>query len=321
MAATKKVLEFTQSHRDLILSTGFAILRPVEGEVHPAYLRHWLSSEIFQVTKDRLCTGATQKAITNEKMSLLTIPLPQRFNDQVRIAEILDKADALRAKRRAVLAKLDSLIQSIFFDMFYADSSEMKRWPVCELQKVVKEGTIVTYGIVQAGDEFPGGIAYIRTGDIVNGEIVREGLRHTDPAIAAKFERSRVQAGDIVMSIRATVGTTALVPDELDGANLTQGTARISPGDRTENLYLLNFLRSPLAQHWISMQIKGATFREITLARLRELPVILPPKPLQKEFVRRLQIVNRLRAWQESSAAGCESLFASLQQRAFRGEL
>src|ERR1039457_2453572 len=86
------------------------------------------------------------------------------------------------------------------------------------------------------------------------------------------------------MSIRATVGTTALIDKNLSGANLTQGTARISPGKRVTPLYLLSYLRSAEAQYWIQCRVKGATFREITLAALRQLPVLLPPLGLQQRF-------------------------------------
>jgi type I restriction enzyme, S subunit len=150
---------------------------------------------------------------------------------------------------------------------------------------------------------------------------VRDGLRHTDPEVAGKFRRSRVEAGDIVMSIRATVGTTALVPQELAGANLTQGTARIAPGKYVDRWYLLSFLRSSGTQHWISLQIKGATFREITLGRLRELPVALPPLTLQQDFARHVAAVDKLKEAHRASLAELDALFASLQHRAFRGEL
>ena len=163
--------------------------------------------------------------------------------------------------------------------------------------------------------------ARLKEGDIVHGEIVRDSLRHTDPAIAAKFRRSRVEAGEIVMSIRATVGTTALVPPELDGANLTQGTGRIAPGDGVDRFYLLSFLRASGTQHWISLQVKGATFREITLSRLRELPVTLPPLPLQREFACRVRAVEKLRTAHRASLAELEALFATLQHGAFRGAL
>lgn len=265
-------------------------------------------------------TGTTRGKLTQAGAAEIVVPVPP-LPEQRRIAEILDRVDALRAKRRAALAQLDTLIQPIFLDMFGDPATNPKKWQVRQLQEVVEEGTIVTYGIVQAGDEFPGGVPYIRTGDIVDGEIATKGLRHTDPQIAARFDRSRVSAGDIVMSIRATVGTTALVPNEFDGANLTQGTARIAPGQWTDRLYLLSYLRASGTQHWISQQIKGATFREITLARLRELPVALPPLGLQHEFAHCCEATGRLRIAKCASLAELDALFASLQHRAFRGGL
>ena len=74
-------------------------------------------------------------------------------------------------------------------------------------------------------------------------------------------------------------------------------------------------------QQWISQQVKGATFREITLTRLRELPVLLPPLPLQQEFARRVESIDRLKATQRESLAQLDTLFASLQHHAFQGEL
>jgi type I restriction enzyme S subunit len=105
------------------------------------------------------------------------------------------------------------------------------------------------------------------------------------------------------------------------GANLTQGTARIAPGEALDGLYLLNYLRAPEAQRWISSQIKGATFREITWARLRELPVALPPLKLQREFADRIAAVRNLKSMHRASLSEMDALFASLQHRAFRGEL
>lgn len=289
---------------------GVKVLRPkVEADVK--YLYHYLRQL-------RLTEGGYDRHFKYLKRSVVLLP-PLR--EQRRIAEVLDRAEGLRAKRRAALAQLDALTQSMFFDMFGDSGSNSKGWPARQLHEVTREGTSVTYGIVQAGEEFPGGVPYIRTGDIVDGEIVARGLHHTDPQIAARFARSRVETGDIVISIRATVGTTALVPNELDGANLTQGTARIAPGRLTDAVYLLNYLRSAGTQQWINQQVKGATFREITLARLRELPVALPPLALQRAFSRLAGAVDRLKAAHRSSIAELDALFASLQYRAFRGEL
>jgi type I restriction enzyme S subunit len=294
-----------------------AILR-TNGSVFRPFLRHWLESSDAQRQMLGATVTGTISNLSLTQIGNLRIPLPP-LPEQRRIAEVLDRAGALRAKRCAALAQLDTLIQAIFRDLF-SDGND-KQWETGQLKDVVRDGTIVTYGIVQAGEEFPGGIPYIRTGDIVEGEIAQQGLRHTDPLIASRFERSRVETGEIVVSIRATVGTTALVPPELDGANLTQGTARISPGSKVDRVYLLYWLRTPQTQHWISQQIKGATFREITLSRLRELPVTIPPIDLQQQFAAQASAVEKLKAAHQASLAEMNALFDALQYCAFRGEL
>lgn len=297
---------------------GFKSFRPNPKLLVAGYLYHWLRCN--RAYLESLGNGATFKEVSKAVVARIELPVPP-LPEQRRIAAILDQADALRAKRRAALAQLDEMAQAIFVDMFGADGFKAPKTSAEPLGGVVQKATIVTYGIVQAGEEFEGGVPYIRTGDLVNGQIRLDGLRHTDPTLAAKFARSRVRAGEIVMSIRATVGTTALVPAELDGANLTQGTARIAPGDRTDRRYLLEFLRSKSTQEWIAKQVKGATFREITLQRLRELPVAVPPLNLQQKFGKRVSVLQRQLELSQSSLAELDSLFASLQHRAFRGEL
>lgn len=111
------------------------------------------------------------------------------------------------------------------------------------------------------------------------------------------------------------------MPPELDGANLTQGTARIAPGRRVTPEYLLWYLRSTTCQNWIEGQVKGATFREITLTRLRELEVPLPPLDQQMTFSRFAKNVGRTLKKMEQDVKAADNLFASLSQRAFRGEL
>jgi type I restriction enzyme S subunit len=299
-------------------STGFTVLRPGSG-LEGRYLFHWVRSPHFIDDMVRSATGASYPAVSDRIVKASMIPLPP-LDEQRRIAAILDQADALRAKRREALGHLDDLTQSIFLDMFgnHLGSSD---WPTLQLQQAVKSGTLVTYGIVQAGDEYPEGIPYIRTGDISNGKVDVARLRRTDPEIARRFDRSRVETGDIVMSIRATVGTTAMVPREIDGANLTQGTARIAPGVRTLGVYLLHYLRSLDVQRWIQRQVKGATFQEITLSRLRELAVAIPPLDQQERFALRVAAVDSLAAQSRAQVQALDSLFVSLQSRAFAGEL
>jgi type I restriction enzyme, S subunit len=298
---------------DLAINQDLKALFPKK-TIDTRYLLHALLASSDHL--ERHATGATVKGITLNVLKELKIPLPS-LPEQRRIAAILDQADALRRLRRQSLSRLSDLKSAIFNHVFNGRNDS----EVIPLSEVVAPGTIITYGIVQAGEEFDGGIPYIRTGDIKGGLILCDNLRHTDPAIAAKFERSRVRAGEIVMSIRATVGTTALVPEMLDGANLTQGTARIAPGPRTHRTFLLEYLRSAPVQQWIQQQVKGATFREITLSRLRDLPVQVPPIDVQERFAQSIQELENQEKILNTHLDGTESFFASLQHRAFRGEL
>jgi type I restriction enzyme S subunit len=301
-----------------ICSTDIIPIAPSQ-KLDRGYLFHFLRTDEVVGLATSMCSGANLPRISPKHIVNFKIPLPP-VDEQRRIAAILDQADSLRRKRLAALQQTEALRKSIFDSMFGGQSA-LSGWPTKELADVVRAGTIITYGMVQAGEEFEGGVPYIRTGDIVGGEILVNQLRRADPVIAARFDRARVAAGDIVMSIRATVGTTAMVPPELDGANLTQGTAKIAPGAATDPLYLLDCLRSSPSQAWISKQVKGATFREITLGRLREMPIPIPPLDRQKLYSKRVQALMKTQSLQKTQLGQLDSLFAALQHRAFAGEL
>jgi type I restriction enzyme S subunit len=247
-----------------------------------------------------------------------SVPRPP-LAEQRRIAATLDTADAIRSKRKKAIALSEELLRSTFLEMFGDPLSNPNGWPVLPLSEVVSKGTIVTYGIVQAGPHVEGGIPYIRTGDIKESRILVSGLLRTSPSVAARYQRSEVRAGDLVMSIRATVGTVAVVPPELDGANLTQGTARISPGENTNREFLFEHLRVPGMQRWLQERVKGATFKEITLGALRTAPVMLAPLPLQEDFARFAAHQRSIVVKQEDALSKSMELFGGLVSRAFRG--
>ncbi|WKJ88893.1 restriction endonuclease subunit S [Methylomonas montana] len=150
-------------------------------------------------------------------------------------------------------------------------------WELKQLKHVVNPTTSITYGIVQAGPHYEGGIPYIKTSDMSGDSLPLEGYSLTSPEIDQAYERSKVAKGDLVIAIRATVGKCLPVPDELDGANLTQGTAKISPGLNISKEYLLPAINASATQAYFDHMAKGATFKEITLDALRRTPIALPP--------------------------------------------
>ena len=156
-------------------------------------------------------------------------------------------------------------------------------WDVMALYEIVDES--ITYGIVQAGPHVDGGVPYIRTGDMRGDEINVEKLLRTAPQVAKSYKRSAVWVGDIVFALRATVGKVLPVTVELDGANLTQGTAKISPKKSIDSDFLLWAMRTSQVQNAIRLEQKGTTFMEITLGDLRTIRLALPKKKDEQSLI------------------------------------
>lgn len=299
-----------------------SILRADRKKVDPRYLYHWFAAPQTQ-HEVRLC-GRQTTNISNlnyERCLNLPIPLPN-LEEQKRIAAILDKADAIRRKRQEARFGTRDFMQSLFDSMFGQPLSNPHQWPVQALEDVIAEGTSVSYGIVQCGPEVKDGIPYIRTSDMTNEVLGPIGaFSRTAKEIAAKYQRSTVRTGDLVFANRASIGAIVEVPDYLDGANLTQGTTRIAPGPDVHRHYLMWLFRSAQMQQWLDRAAKGVTFREVTMGRLRETPIPVPPMEIQNEFSRRYEQALRLAEHWEIAEKEAKDLFNSLVQRAFKGEL
>ncbi len=152
-------------------------------------------------------------------------------------------------------------------------------WVVLALKRLIDAERPITYGIVQCGpDVSPHGIPYIRPVDMHDeAGVDPANLQHTTVEIAAPYARSTVKGGDIVVSIGPSFGKAMMVPSELTGANLTQGTARIATGPGLHNRFLFWCLRSAYTPSFWEAGCEGATFRALTLWRLGLTPISLPP--------------------------------------------
>ena len=263
-------------------------------QLHVKFTFYWLL--VFkQSIIDLYASGGGQPNINQEIIANLKVPAPG-VREQTQIARFLDHETAridalieeqqrlielLKEKRQAVISHavtkgLDPTVPMKDSGVEWLGEVPA-RWEVKQLKHVVDPNTSITYGIVQAGPEFEGGIPYIRTSDMSGEELPISGYPLTSPEIDESYARSRVRPGDIVMSIRASVGKCLPVPDELKVANLTQGTAKISAGQGITRNFLLAFLNAEATQNYFDLMAKGATFKEITLDALRRTPVLLPP--------------------------------------------
>lgn len=197
-------------------------------------------------------------------------------------------------------------------------------WAWAVADEIVQPGADIVYGIVQPGPKLDEGIPYVRGMDIVNGVIQTDQLLKTSPEIAKKYERASLKAGDILLGIiRAT--KVAIVPASIEGANITQGTARFRPSNVTSTDYLAHWLASKRAQSWLHSKYRGIDMPGLNLRDVRQLPVPLAPIEEQREIVRQIEIAFAKIDQLAFEAAKALKLIDRLDQRilakAFAGEL
>jgi type I restriction enzyme S subunit len=286
------------------------------------YLRHFVCSENYQKQVSSLMAGAAQPNISGGQLESIEIQLPL-LHEQRRIAAILEQADALRAKRREALVQLDSLMQSIFIEMFGDPTTNPKGWQVVKLGS---HTTKLSSGSTPTGGDAAYkeiGISLIRSLNVHDGKFVYKNLAHIDEQQAAKLVNVNVDANDVLLNITgASVARVCRAPADVLPARVNQHVMIIRPKPTINSAYLERLLLTPqMKRKLLQIGGAGATREAITKAQAEELPVICPPIELQSEFERRLLSLKGVQTNQADSLDTLDELFASLQHRAFQGEL
>lgn len=200
-----------------------------------------------------------------------------------------------------------------------------KGWWLITLRDVVLPSRPITYGILKPGPELQEGVPYIRVADFPRDKLNLTTIRKTSRRMDEEFKRSRLQPGDLLLSIRGTVGRIVVIPEELAGANITQDSARLSVQPVVNRNFVLWYLRSPIAQARMRESTKGVAVRGINIGDVRALQLPLPSREEQDEIVRRVEelfaFADRLEYRYATARAQVEKLTPALLAKAFRGEL
>lgn len=205
------------------------------------------------------------------------------------------------------------------------EESLPKGWKVVALRDLCIPGRPITYGILKPGPELENGIPYIRVADFPGNKLNLSNIKKTSSEIDEQFRRSRLIAGDLLLSIRGSVGRLIEIPPELDGANITQDTARLSISKRISSRYVYFGLLSEDLQGRMRAATRGVAVRGINIGDVRALQVPLPCRLEQDEIVRRVELLfeltERLEVRYAAARARVEKLTPALLAKAFRGEL
>ena len=247
----------------------------------------------------------------------ICIPLPP-LPEQRRIAAILDKADAIRRKRREAIDLTDALLRATFLDMFGDPVTNPKGWDRQRLGDHIEFLTSGSRGWAKHYSKT--GRLFIRIQNVGHNQLVLDDVAFVNPPDSAETRRTLVQPGDVLLSITADLGRTAVVPDGLGEAHINQHLALLRLRG-IEPLFAAAFLSSDGGQRQLLKMNRGGVKAGLNFSDIRSVEMLTPPPALQESFVQiHRRITGELRRMEVANAAA-NHLFNSLVQRAFRGEL
>ena len=245
-------------------------------------------------------------------------PLPQ----QQKIANILDAADALRQNDKALIAKYDELTQALFLDMFGDPVSNPKGWEKVELGNITDLITDGKHG--NCNDEPNSGYYFISAKDIFDDNINYNRVREIPKSEFEEVDRrTNLQAGDLVMvNTGATIGKLAIAKDipETRRTTFQKSVAVIKVKREKIDTVFLKYVFI-LRLESFSGKGSGSAIQNLLLSEMRRFKIIIPPIELQNQFAERVAVIEEQKAIAQKSLEKSESLFNSLLQKAFKGEL
>ena len=326
-ASIGRVARFSSRSQRANVNQHVCIIRTKHDRLVPRYLEFFLSSPIVQnEIHDELQRGGTRQALTFKQISEFKIPLPAMV-EQERIADILDKANAIRRKRQQANKLAEQFLRSTFFDMFGDPITNPKGWPVIGLKNLISRG-------FQNGAYYPkekysqsnSGVEMVHMSDAFYGTVKLDDIKRVN-ASKSEVEKYSLDENDVLVARRSLNYEGSAKPCRVPpiGRHLIfeSSLIRVTP-DRSKlhPLYLYYFLSNPRARSkYVFRHVTRSTISGINQSGLGRVGIALPPIEEQDRFVafheHYDQSLNKL----TSNADLLDDLFNSLVQRAFKGEL
>jgi type I restriction enzyme S subunit len=289
------------SHEGMITGA-YTVVRCYD-ESHAKYL-YWFYLSLDEAKRLKPLYKGLRKVVPAETFRSIKSPIPPR-DEAVKICNFIEsqvdsmnKAISSQERMIELLKERRSAIITHAVTKGLKPKAKMKdtgvpwlghvpaHWNIMKLSRIIDPLRPITYGIVQAGEDFLDGVKYIRPVDMTDSAGVKDeaSLRTTTPEIALQYKRSAVKSGDVVFSIGPSYGKVMIVPASLQGANLTQGTARLAlVRDASRNFMCYALQSAPCRAQW-DVSVGGATFAGLNLKPLSRTLLAIPPLNEQEEI-------------------------------------
>lgn len=264
-------------------------------------------------------TGSAQPQIVRQSLVKIKVTYPP-LDEQRKIAALLDKVSDLIAKRRQQLDKLDELVKSRFIEMFGNPKINPNDYPVVQLSQYIRFLTSGSRGWAQYctndGSEW-----FITIKNVKDCRISIDNIQPVNAPDNAEARRTKVQEGDLLISITADLGRTGVVTKEIaeHGAYINQHLTCIRLNEEILNpLYVAFFMESPAGKEQFESKNQSAVKAGLNFNSINSLQLIVPPLNEQNAFVDFVAQVDKYKLAIQKSLDRLETLKKVLMQNYFR---
>ncbi len=281
------------------------------------FLPFVLSAEVFHSYAVANSRGSVNPYINWTELANYEFTLPP-VDEQKRLADLLWAPEfhgqglatteaALRSTRQILVC--DRLSRIAEFD------------GVARLDSLIEADRPITYGILMPGSGVENGVPVIKVKDFPDGRIREGQLLLTTEELAHEYRRSTLKQGDLVISIRGTIGRLAEVPVSLAGANITQDTARLSVDPKHDRRYVRLALESEFCQRQIRRKATGTGVLGLNLGALRKIEVPMPSdSSIAEDVIREAEALSKAIDETGSTRSQLAALRAALSAEIFGGQ-
>ena len=319
MQGTKKVLLINEDLKENVYSTGFFSVAPKNNNIlNKECLYHLLGSKTFLNQKDKYCSGATQKAITLDGLNKIEINIP-KFEEQNQIAKRLDAIKRILDSYDSILKKYDNLIKARFVEMFGDTIDNPKGYLIHQLSEYITSLTSRSRGwaqyCVDNGEEW-----FITIKNVKNCHISMDNIQPVNAPDNTEAKRTKVQEGDLLISITADLGRTGVVTKEIaeHGAYINQHLSCVRLNRTVLNpLFVAYYMESPAGKEQFIAKNQSAVKAGLNFNSINSLKIMVPPLVEQDRFVDFVQQVDKSKLAVQKSLEKTQQLFDSLMQEYF----
>lgn len=314
-ATTGKVAYVSQLPSCAAINEHVFLLRS-KPTLYSKFLFYYLQSPVGNHKVMKYYHGATVGGIGKNIVNL-EIPLPP-LDEQRRIAAVLDKVSGLIAKRRQQLEMLDELVKARFVEMFGDPVTNPMDWPIHRFSEYIEFLTSGSRGWAKYFSD--NGEYFITIKNVKNCRITVDDVQHIIPPNNAEAKRTKVQEGDLLISITADLGRTGVVSKEIatHGGYINQHLTCIRiKKDYLNPLYVAYYMESEAGKAQFQSKNQSAVKAGLNFNSINSLFLSVPPLSLQNVFVAFVEQTEKTKATINHSLKKLETLKNSLMQEYF----